>query len=95
MALRGDVGAQVALPVDLDPFVALFSESAGRAVVVVRPDDAAALDDLCEAHGVPVTRLGAVGGAALVVEGQFEVAVAELREAWTATFPALFGPTVG
>ena len=36
-----------------------------------------------------------VGGAALVVEGQFEVAVAELREAWTATFPALFGPTVG
>ena len=32
MTLRGGVGARLSLPGDLDPFVALFSESAGRAV---------------------------------------------------------------
>ena len=34
--LRGGVGARIALPAGVDPFVALFSESAGRAVVVGR-----------------------------------------------------------
>src|SRR5262249_22233734 len=33
--LRGQVGARVWLPEDLDPFVALFSESTGRAIVAV------------------------------------------------------------
>ncbi len=39
-------------------------------------------------HGVPLTPLGVTGGDALVVDGQFEVPLAELREAWTATLPA-------
>ena len=51
MALRGDTGARVSLPEDLDPFVALFAESAGRAVVVVRPaDEAPARRALCSAR---------------------------------------------
>ena len=95
MALRGDTGAQVSLPADLDPFVALFAESAGRVVVVVRPSDEAALLELCAAHGVSVVGLGVVGGDAVAVESQFSLPVTELRTAWTATLPALFGPTVG
>ncbi len=35
MALRSGVGARLWLPDDIDPFVQLFAESAGRAVVVV------------------------------------------------------------
>jgi phosphoribosylformylglycinamidine synthase len=42
-------------------------------------------------HGVPLTTLGRTGGDALVVEGQFEVPVAELRAAWSATLPTALG----
>ena len=38
MALRGGRGARVLLPTEADPFVALFSESAARAVVTVGPE---------------------------------------------------------
>jgi len=46
------------------------------------------LTELALAHGVPLTRLGETGGDSLAVEGQFEIPVSELRDAWTATLPA-------
>nr|WP_179665451.1 phosphoribosylformylglycinamidine synthase subunit PurL [Nocardioides panaciterrulae] len=85
-ALRHDVGATVSLPGDA--FLDLFAESAGRVLVTVPAADEPALADLAARHGVPLTRLGATGGDALVVEGQFELPLAELRQAWTATLPA-------
>jgi phosphoribosylformylglycinamidine synthase len=87
-ALRNGVGASVAL--EGDPFVGLFSESAGRVMATVAADDVARLTELAAAYGVPVTQLGATGGPALVVAGQFEIPLEELREAWTATLPAAF-----
>ena len=42
-------------------------------------------------RGVPATRLGSTGGAALTVEGLFEVPVDDLRAAHHGTLPALFG----
>ncbi len=93
MVIKGDVGVRV--EVAGDPFVALFSESTARAVVVVSPSDEAALVALAESRGVPVARLGVVGGDALVVDGQLSVGVDELRTAWAGTLPALFGPSVG
>jgi phosphoribosylformylglycinamidine synthase len=35
-----------------------------------------------------LTSLGDTGGAVLAVEGQFEIPLVELREAWTGTLPA-------
>ena len=90
MALRGDVGARVSLPTDVDPFVALFAESTARVVAVVAAADEARLVDLCAERGVPVERIGVVGGATVEVEGQFDVPLDELRTTWTATLPALF-----
>ncbi|GAA1476927.1 phosphoribosylformylglycinamidine synthase subunit PurL [Nocardioides aestuarii] len=87
--LRDGVGATVSL--DGDAFVALFSESAARAVVTVSPEDAERLASLAQSHGVPLTRIGATGGDALVVEGQFEVGLEELRQVWTVTLPAVLG----
>jgi phosphoribosylformylglycinamidine synthase len=85
-ALRHDVGVAVAVPGDA--FVGLFSESPGRVVVTVPDDHAERLVDLARRHGVDITPLGLTGGDALVVEGQFEVPLAELRQTWTATLPA-------
>jgi phosphoribosylformylglycinamidine synthase subunit PurL len=89
--VRGGVGARVVLPEDVDPFVALFSESAGRAVVAVEGGDVERLVDRCAAAGVPATAIGATGGDTLDVVGQFSVGLAELRTAWESTLPRLFG----
>jgi len=74
-----------------DAFVALFSESAARAIVTVGTDNADALVALAERHGVPLTPIGRTGGDAIAVEGQLEVPVAEARAAWQATLPATLG----
>ena len=93
--LRHDVGARVTLPADDDAFVALFSESAGRAIVAVTPAQEDELSELCRARGVPHQVVGVTAGAGgdalLDVTGHFSVPLAELRSAWAATLPAVLG----
>src|SRR5664279_352075 len=48
MCLRFGYGARIALPEGSDPFVELFSESAGRAVVAVPLGRETRFTDLCE-----------------------------------------------
>jgi phosphoribosylformylglycinamidine synthase len=90
-ALRHDVGARMSLDraAEVDPFTLLFSESAARAVVTT--SDPGAVKSTADWAGVRVTELGATGGNALAVEGMPELSLGELRAAWTATLPALFG----
>jgi phosphoribosylformylglycinamidine synthase len=87
--LRGGTGCRVRLPGD--PFTALFSESAARAVVAVRPGAFADFDALRAEHGVPGETIGRTGGGDLVVEDCFAIPLAELAAAHTAALPALFG----
>ena len=84
--LHASVGVRVEL--EDDAFVALFSESAGRVVVSVHPEDEERLFELAAEHGVAVTSLGETRGDALVVAGQFELGLDELRTAWATTLPA-------
>jgi phosphoribosylformylglycinamidine synthase len=88
-ALRHGVGVSVAVPGDA--FVGLFSESAARVLVTVPDGHSERLVDLARRHGVEITALGLTGGDALVVDGQFDVPLDELRDAWTATLPAVLG----
>jgi phosphoribosylformylglycinamidine synthase subunit PurL len=91
--LRGGRGARVALPEApgaIDAFVALFSESAARAVVTVAPDDAGRLTALAAAHRVDLTELGTVGGSQLEFAGLFSVSIEELRSVSTGVLGALF-----
>jgi phosphoribosylformylglycinamidine synthase len=86
-ALRHGVGARLGLAGD--PFTALFSESAARAVITTT--DPGGVKTTAQWAGVPVTELGTTGGDALVLDGLFDLPLAELRAAWSATLPALFG----
>ncbi len=88
--LRGRVGCAVRLG-GLDPFTALFSESAARAIVTVRPGAEAAFDALRRSHEVPGEVIGTVGGDNLVVDGWFSVGLTELAAVHRGTLPALFG----
>ncbi|MGD9485085.1 phosphoribosylformylglycinamidine synthase subunit PurL [Streptomyces sp. TRM70308] len=88
--LRGGNGARIVVPDDLDPFVFLFSESAGRALVAVPRSEELRFTDMCGARGLPATRVGVVDGDAIDVQGQFSLPLAELRAAHEATLPGLF-----
>jgi phosphoribosylformylglycinamidine synthase II len=87
--LRGAVGCQVRLPGD--PFTWLFSESAARAVVAVRPERADLFAEMAVAYEVPRQEIGRTEGDRLVVDGLFEIPLDELAAAHQGTLPALFG----
>jgi phosphoribosylformylglycinamidine synthase subunit PurL len=87
--LAGRAGAVVRLPGD--EFSCLFSESAARAVVTVRPGCEDEFGALCERHGVPATAIGTTGGASLEVAGVFVIPLDELADAHRGTLPRLFG----
>jgi phosphoribosylformylglycinamidine synthase len=84
------VGCSVSLPGE-DAFVHLFSESAARALVCVRPEAFDALAELCGRFDVPCYGLGTTGGTSLTVEDVFEVPVADLRDVHAGALPAIFG----
>jgi len=87
--LTGGVGCQVTLPGD--PFTLLFSESAGRAVVAVRPGAEAEFATLCAQEDLPAFVIGATGGTSLEVSEAFEIPLADLAAVYRAVLPGLFG----
>jgi phosphoribosylformylglycinamidine synthase len=91
-ALRHGLGARVELPAEADPFVWLFSESTGRAIVSVKEGADRDLASLCRINGVMLTKLGVVTAeedATLEVVGQFTLPLTRIREAWQGTIPAV------
>ena len=94
-ALANGVGARVVLPAGADPFVQLFSESAGRALVTVPRSEELRFTEMCSARGLPCARIGVTDGTSLDVQDLFDVPLDRLREAHERTLPALFGPLAG
>ncbi|WP_037613976.1 phosphoribosylformylglycinamidine synthase subunit PurL [Streptomyces albus] len=89
--LKGGKGARIVVPDGLDPFVFLFSESQGRALVAIPRSEEVRFTDMCAARGMPAARIGVVDGEAIEVQGQFTLPMEELREAHEGTLPRLFG----
>jgi phosphoribosylformylglycinamidine synthase II len=90
-AIEGGHGFAVTVGSDLPPHVALFSESASRAVLSVTPERAARFEEMAGEFGVPIARLGETGGPRAVFGGLFETTVEELREAYETAIPRLLG----
>ncbi|MDQ1674218.1 MAG: phosphoribosylformylglycinamidine synthase subunit PurL, partial [Frankiaceae bacterium] len=95
--LQGHRGARVVLPEGADPFVSLFSESAGRALVSVPRSEELRFTDMCEARGLPWTRIGVVEAteAPFEVQDVLSVPLDELRNAYEDTLPRIFGAPFG
>ena len=88
-AIANGVGFAATLPGDLPPHVALFSESASRAVVSVDAGRAERLEELAATHHVPFARIGETGGPRVSIEGVLETGVEELRNVYEGAIPAL------
>ncbi|SHE53855.1 phosphoribosylformylglycinamidine synthase subunit PurL [Streptoalloteichus hindustanus] len=91
-ALAGQTGCRVVLPPDADPFVWLFAESAGRALVAVPRTEELRFTDMCTARGLPWSRIGVVDpeSRALEIQDVATFGLDELRDTWEGTLPALF-----
>jgi phosphoribosylformylglycinamidine synthase II len=92
-ALAGETGCRILLPDGSDPFVELFSESAARVLVAVPRTEESRFRAMCEARGLPATRIGVAdqGSDEIEVQGQFTLSLAELRSTWEGVLPGLFG----
>ena len=73
--------------------MALFSESTGRVLVAVPRTEESRFRSMCEARGLPVTRIGVVdqGSDAVEVQDQFTVSLEDLRNTSEGVLPGLFG----
>jgi len=92
-ALAGESGCRLVLPEGADPFVLLFSESAGRVLVAVPRTEESRFRAMCEARGLPATRIGVSDSGSDVIEIQdlFTVTLEELRRTSEGVLPGLFG----
>ncbi|MBK1784808.1 phosphoribosylformylglycinamidine synthase subunit PurL [Prauserella cavernicola] len=93
MVLIGQCGARAILADDQDPFVQLFSESAGRVLVAVPRSEELRFTEMCGARGLPWRRAGVVDpeSGSLEIQDIATFGLDELRTAWEGTLPALFG----
>ncbi|MDR9857751.1 phosphoribosylformylglycinamidine synthase subunit PurL [Paenibacillus sp. VCA1] len=91
--ISGSVGAQVSLSTELRSDVALFSESQSRILLSASQELADKLEAYLTERGVPVVRIGSVGGESLVVTINDAQAlnepVAGLRQVWEDAIPCL------
>ena len=87
MVLRHNVGATITLD---NVGIALLSETPGRVVVAVTTEKVSELQTLAKQHSIPVAKIGATGGDALVINDA-TIGLSELRTAHTGTFKKLFG----
>ena len=62
---------------------ALFGEAQSRAVVSIVPGAVRKLEEMAFKHGVPVTRLGTVGGGRFILKGLSDLPVNDLVKAWS------------
>ena len=92
-ALTGETGCRIVIPEGQDPFVFLFSESAGRVLVAVPRTEESRFQSMCEARGLPLARIGVAdqGTPSIEVQGQFTVSLEDLRSTSEGVLPGLFG----
>jgi phosphoribosylformylglycinamidine synthase subunit PurL len=88
-AVAGGVGFTVALPGDLSPIVAMFSESASRAVVTAKLGQEQALEALAGVNQVPIERIGVTGGSSLDLVGALSVPLSDAVVVYEGSVPRL------
>ena len=88
MLLQSKTGAKISI--HGDPFMHLFSESSGRILLAVNPEDSNYLVGKATDAGITTTRLGKSGGENLEIAGVLSLSMLHIREANQRTIAALF-----
>jgi len=88
MLLQSKTGAKISI--HGDPFMHLFSESTGRILIAVAPEDSNYFVGKATDAGITTTRLGKSGGEYLEISGVLSLSMLHIKEAHQRTIPALF-----
>lgn len=88
MLLHSETGAKISI--HGDPFMHLFSESTGRILLAVNPEDSNYLVGKAADAGITTTRLGKSGGENLEITDVLTISMMHIRQAHQQTIPALF-----
>jgi phosphoribosylformylglycinamidine synthase II len=97
MAMKSGIGVRLEVPVELDAFTFLWSESATRAVVIIPQNREQEFLGMCESASVPVTKIGFVDALSNSIEvsevfGEtISLDIEQLRTISEETLPRLFG----
>ena len=95
MALVGGIGAAVETPPDATgPLLQawLFGEDQGRYLIAVPAADVASIEVEAGRAGVPLRRIGRVGGTELTLDGKHAISLAALRAANESWLPRFMSP---
>ena len=95
MALAGGRGAAIEAPPEAAGALLqawLFGEDQGRYVVAVPAADVPSIEAEAGRAGVPLRRLGRVGGAELTVDGEHAISLEALRAANESWLPRFMSP---
>ena len=96
MAQKNNVGVDLELDaVHEDALTALFSESGSRALIATASDHLDGVLARAAELGIPAVVVGTTNDSGNFTFAGQEVAISELREAWSSTLPKLFGHAVG
>ncbi|QNE90133.1 phosphoribosylformylglycinamidine synthase subunit PurL [Corynebacterium incognita] len=100
MAKGSGRNAGVGIDLDLgvvhdDAFTALFSESASRVLVATTAANQDAVLARAAELGIPAAIVGATNDTGNLTAGELVVSLEELKQAWSATLPELYGHAVG
>jgi phosphoribosylformylglycinamidine synthase len=81
------IGATVRLADSIRPDCLLFGETQSRVIVSTDAGRGAALEQAFAAKGVPITKIGTVGGSRLVVESLIDLPLAKLADGYYNAMP--------
>ena len=96
MAQKNGVGVDLDLSaVHQDALTAMFSESASRVLISTASDHLDGVLSRASELGIPAVVVGTTNDSGTFTFAGEEVAISELRDAWSATLPNLFGHAVG
>ena len=90
-AIQGGIGFAGEFPVDGRWDVTLFGEKQSRIVVGLPEHAWDALEDLAEASGVPMAKLGYTGGNRFRIHGHVDVPVSQIGDVWNRGLEAAGG----
>ncbi|MBI1210895.1 MAG: phosphoribosylformylglycinamidine synthase subunit PurL [Alphaproteobacteria bacterium] len=88
MALAGNIGAELHLPAEATPHAFLFGEDQARYVLTVSSTMADRIVAEAAKEQVPALKVGATGGAAIVVAGS-QIPLSRLQDAYEGWLPKL------
>jgi phosphoribosylformylglycinamidine (FGAM) synthase-like enzyme len=94
MAMAGSLGATIDMPSGVPRLGWLFGEDQARYVLTCAPGDAETIVTAAKSAGVPVSRIGSVGGDELICSAVFGIRLAKLKAAYENWFPAFMSRPV-